>query len=46
MTTFVAPVPARAAVGDTFTVHGRPVAVAHLLPHLPGRRRTARVTAW
>lgn len=44
MVTFVAAVPARAAVGDTITVGGRALAVAHLLPHLPGRRRTARVT--
>ena len=42
MTTFIAPVPARTAVGDTIMVNGCPVAVAHLLP---GRRRTARVTA-
>ena len=44
MLTFVAPVPARAAVGDTITAGGRPLAVARLLPRLPGRRRTARVT--
>ena len=37
MVTRVVPVPARADVGDTVMVGGRPLAVAHLLPRLPGR---------
>ena len=44
MTTFVVPAPARATVGDTLMVNGRPLAVAALLPRLPGRRPAARVT--
>lgn len=40
MTTFVAPVPARTAVGDTIMAGGRPLVIVHLLP---GRRRAARV---
>ena len=44
VTTFVVPAPARAATGDTLMVNGRPLAVAVLLPRLPGRRQAARVT--
>ena len=45
MLTRVVPVPVRAGVGDTVMVDGRPLAVVHLLPRLPGRGRAARATA-
>ena len=45
MQTRVVPVPARAGVGVTVMVDGRPLAVAHLLPRQPGRGRAARATA-
>ena len=44
MVTRVVPVRARAVVGDTVMVHGRPAVVVDLLPREPGRPRTARVT--
>ena len=44
MVTRVVPVHARAVVGDTVMVHGRPAVVVHLLPREPSRPRTARVT--
>ena len=44
MVTRVVPVRARAVVGDTVMVHGRPAVVVDLLPREPGRARTARVT--
>ena len=44
MVTRVVPVRARAVVGDTVMVHGRPAVVVDLLAREPGRPRTARVT--
>ena len=44
MVTRVVRVRARAAVGDTVMVDGRPLAVVALLPRLPGRRLVARAT--
>ena len=44
MTTQVVSVPAAAAPGQTVTVDGRAHLVLHLLPRLPGRPPTARVT--
>ena len=44
MVTRVVPVRARAAIGDTVMVHGRPAVVVELLPREPGRARAARVT--
>jgi ribosomal protein L37AE/L43A len=44
MVTRVVPVRARAVVGDTVMVRGRPAVVVDLLPREPGRSRTARVT--